>query len=82
MNPWIALMESKHKVQFSRPPTHDELQAVVAGIAGLQLLQGGLPACEYYGENPHIEKGEWREGFIVCPRGGEPFGADSDCNGS
>lgn len=47
--------------------THDELQAVVAGLAGVSLLREGLSACDVAGTNPVFEDGYWREGLIANP---------------
>ena len=48
-------------------PTHDELQALVAALAGLPLL--GFPGIDYSlaGVAPVQIQGTWREGFIVNP---------------
>lgn len=49
-------------------PTHDELQALVAGVAGLSLIAGDRDAYELVGEMPRRVAGVWREGFILAPR--------------
>lgn len=53
---------------LTTPPNHDELQALVSGLAGLELLKGpeGLVAVE--GVPPFELEGTFREGFIVNPR--------------
>lgn len=47
--------------------SHDEVQAVVAGLAGLALLSGGPTACDVRGTDPFLDGGHWREGLIVSP---------------
>jgi hypothetical protein len=51
-----------------REASHDELQSVVAGLAGLALLLGGVESCDIRGLDPHLHDGHWREGVIVSPR--------------
>jgi hypothetical protein len=46
-------------------PTHDQLQAVVAGLGALRLTEGGPAKME--GQGPFLLDGEWREGWIVLP---------------
>ena len=65
--PWIDFLEARQRVRFSRPPSHDELQATVAGLAGVQMIRTGLASCDVHGEDPRLEGGHRREGLIVCP---------------
>lgn len=53
----------------NRPPNHDQLQAIVGGLAGLDLeLEAHDPAgVRIVGNPPRREEGHWREGFIVLP---------------
>lgn len=67
LSPWTTFLTSRHRVRWRAAPTHDQLQAVVAGIGGLQLIAGGPATCDIQGENPRLESGFWREGFIVSP---------------
>jgi hypothetical protein len=64
---WQALLNRSVQIAWPREPSHDELQAVVAGIAGLRVSRD----CEHrnlvLGEAPFVEDGSWREGFIVSP---------------
>ena len=46
-------------------PNHDELQAVVSGLAGVYLERGDWSRCEVVGEPPFELDGSWREGVIV-----------------
>ena len=48
--------------------SHDELQAIVAGLAGVQLLRGGFAAVDARGCDPTVEARHWREGWILSPR--------------
>jgi hypothetical protein len=56
-----------HGVTLTEECSHDELQAVVAGLAGIALLKMGTSGCDIRGEPPILEGGVWREGFIVSP---------------
>jgi hypothetical protein len=50
-----------------RPPNHDQLQAIVGGLAGLDLEERNAAAIRIVGNPPRREEGHWREGFIVLP---------------
>jgi hypothetical protein len=58
----------RRSIETNRAPGHDELQALVAGIAGLALLEGDTSGYELLGEPPHVVDGVWREGLILAPR--------------
>jgi hypothetical protein len=47
--------------------SHDELQALVAGLAGVALDDGNAAGVSIAGVPPTRLKGTWREGFIVNP---------------
>ncbi len=51
----------------SRPPNHDQLQAIVGGLSGLALEERNDAAARIVGNPPRREDGHWREGFIVLP---------------
>ena len=51
----------------NRPPNHDQLQAIVGGIAGLALEERNTGGARIVGNPPRREEGHWREGFIVLP---------------
>jgi hypothetical protein len=51
----------------NRPPNHDQLQAIVAGLAGLALEDCDSSGARIIGTPPRREEGHWREGFIVLP---------------
>jgi hypothetical protein len=47
--------------------SHDELQALVAGLAGMALDDGNAAGVSIAGVPPVRLQGTWREGFIVNP---------------
>jgi hypothetical protein len=51
----------------NRPPNHDQLQAIVAGLPGLALEAHDTAALRIVGAAPRREDGQWREGFILLP---------------
>jgi hypothetical protein len=51
----------------NRPPNHDQLQAIVGGLAGLSLEARDASGTRIVGTPPRREEGHWREGFIVLP---------------
>ncbi|MBM4382852.1 MAG: DUF429 domain-containing protein [Deltaproteobacteria bacterium] len=54
-------------IETNRTPSHDELQALVAGVAGLALLEGARDGYGLAGEEPTRVEGIWREGFVLAP---------------
>jgi hypothetical protein len=50
---------------LARPPTHDELQAAIGGLAGLAWARGDQLAVHLAGEAPFRLDGSWREGYIM-----------------
>ncbi len=64
----LARLCTATPVQLSGTPTHDQLQAVVAGLAGLALENGEWDRCAVSGVAPTLVEQHWREGFIVVPR--------------
>ncbi|MDR3774625.1 MAG: hypothetical protein P4L26_14825, partial [Terracidiphilus sp.] len=54
-------------ISTSRPPNHDQLQAIVGGLAGLALEERNTAGARIVGDPPRREDGHWREGFIVLP---------------
>ncbi len=54
-------------VEVTREPSHDEMQALVAAIAGIAFEQGRHDFLEFVGRPPERVKRTWREGFIVGP---------------
>ena len=51
----------------NRPPNHDQLQAIVGGLPGLDLEEFNPSGVRIVGNRPRREEGHWREGFIVLP---------------
>lgn len=65
--PWIHHLTSLGVRDLPGSLTHDETQAVVAGLAGIQLMQFGRLGVDARGTDPRLELGQWREGWIVSP---------------
>jgi hypothetical protein len=63
--PWQAALATLGVRGVPPTATHDELQGVVAGLAGVALLRGGEHACDVRGIDPFIDGNFWREGVIV-----------------
>jgi hypothetical protein len=63
---WAAL-RSVVPIATNRPPNHDQMQAIVAGLPGLALEGRNSAAARIVGNPPRREEGHWREGFIVLP---------------
>jgi hypothetical protein len=63
--------------------THDELQALVAGLAGVAVEGHAAYAVALAGVSPFELEGSWREGFIVNPvrRAAVQQGAAAACQG-
>ena len=49
------------------PLTHDQLQAVVGGVAGVRWASGERDAVLLAGAAPFRLDGSWREGYIMIP---------------
>jgi len=62
-----AALRSLVPFTTNRPPNHDQLQAIVGGLAGLALEERNTAAARIVGNPPRREGGHWREGFIVLP---------------
>lgn len=67
LNTWTTALLELIPFTLPRSPTHDELQAVVAGLAGLSLLGHRGVAFRLFGSRPTELMGTWREGFIINP---------------
>lgn len=68
----FAALQSVVPLTVSRPPNHDQLQAIVGGLPGLALDANGPDrpsgiSARIIGAPPRREDGHWREGFIVLP---------------
>lgn len=64
----VLELKRRFSLQLAAEPNHDELQALVAGLAGVGLELGDSRRYTAVGANPRIVGGIWREGFIVNPR--------------
>lgn len=64
---WVAVLNERTAIRWSRSPNHDELQAAVAGLVGVLMERHGVKSCTRDGSPPFMENGLWREGFIVSP---------------
>jgi hypothetical protein len=73
----LLKLQALLRLQVEREPTHDQLQALVAGIAGIALLAGNPSGCCVQGSRPKEVGGVRLEGFIVnpCIEGLAPFAA-------
>jgi len=52
---------------------HGELQATVAGLAGIALEQRDMGGLAFAGVEPMEVDGKWREGYILSPTRGASF---------
>lgn len=64
----FAALQATVPVTVNRPPNHDQLQAIVGGLAGLALEARNPAGARIVGSTPRREDGHWREGFIVVPQ--------------
>jgi hypothetical protein len=60
-------LRDKFGVVTEAIPSHDELQALVAGLAGLSILEGNPSGYRLAGSPPIYRNGILCEGFIVNP---------------
>jgi len=61
-------LRSIFPITTNRAPNHDQLQAIVGGLPGLDLEERNTAAIRVVGKPPCREEGQWREGFIVLPQ--------------
>jgi hypothetical protein len=55
-------------LRFASEPNHDEVQALVAGLAGPALERRDLALIACAGVAPYVVDGSYREGLIVNPK--------------
>jgi hypothetical protein len=60
-------LQERFPLWLTGPPNHDELQALVSGLAGVGLLGSALVRVASAGVAPYMKDGVWREGLIVNP---------------
>lgn len=68
LEPWRRALLQLGLRDIPEAASNDELQAIVAGLAGVQLLRDGFDAVDARGCDPWRDAGHWREGWILSPR--------------
>jgi hypothetical protein len=59
---------ARHCLVVNQEPSHDELQALISGLAGIAIARQRPNDYSVHGVTPKIIDGTWREGFIVNPQ--------------
>ncbi len=62
-----AALNRMFTIRTNMPPNHDQLQAIVGGLAGLAIEAQEQDGLRLVGAPPRREDGDWREGFIALP---------------
>jgi len=62
-----ARLEARTGITLEQVRTHDQLQAVVGGIAGAWWAAGRTELVQLAGAPPFRLDGSWREGYIMLP---------------
>lgn len=60
---WLSQLLARFPLRLEQTPTHDELQALMAGLVGWAFAQ--QRGYQSYGLMPQRVDGHWQEGFIV-----------------
>jgi hypothetical protein len=60
-------LQQQFGIKVNGDPTHDEIQALVSGLAGISIVEGST-GYEAVGAQPVVIDGNRCEGFIVNPR--------------
>lgn len=68
---YLTLLTERVPIVHDRNLTHDDLQALVSGLAGVAYEHGFAAGFATAGESPSLLDGIWREGFIVNPAPGD-----------
>jgi hypothetical protein len=63
----VQALRARLPLHLASTPNHDELQALVAGLAGVGLIGSSWIGAYSSGVAPYELEGVWREGFIVNP---------------
>jgi hypothetical protein len=62
---WLRDLQAIYPLALIQTPTHDEVQALVAGLVGLAVASGNPQAYRCYGAAPFLLDGTWREGYLA-----------------
>jgi hypothetical protein len=62
---WLQRLQISFPLALKDDPTHDELQALIGGLAGLALAKGEAAGFQLVGQPPFLLDGAWREGYIL-----------------
>jgi hypothetical protein len=63
---WLAQLQNRLPLRLPATPTHDELQAILAGLVGLALVGSKLlPPPQFYGTPPMPGVAGWCEGYML-----------------
>lgn len=63
----VARLEERLRCRLPAPLSHDQLQAVIGGLAPLAWAAGEPRRVTLAGLPPHRLDGSWREGYIMRP---------------
>jgi len=61
----VQCLQSMFDLKIDAPPNHDQLQALVSGLAGLAVAERNFDICCFAGLPRRHVDGLWREGLIV-----------------
>jgi hypothetical protein len=64
----LEALVARYGLDVDREPTHDQLQALVSGLAGIAIARGRPDNYFTHGVSPRWIDGYWREGFILNPK--------------
>ncbi len=65
VNAWLQRLQALITLIVNGEPSHDELQALIGGLAGLALERGDETGFQLVGRPPFLLEGMWREGYIL-----------------
>jgi hypothetical protein len=64
---WLDSLRGLFDLDVRGDLNHDELQATVAGLAGVALERRNTTGIAFAGVDPFVVQGTWREGYILNP---------------
>jgi len=64
----LYVLKKLYPLVLDRDPNHDEIQALVAGLAGIAFEANRSDYYDLFGTEPRWISGTCREGFILLPR--------------